>query len=191
FVVNTRVIVATHRDLEALVRKGAFREDRYHRVFVFPVIVPPLRERTDDIPLLADHFAGLVAEQNGWKPRGFTPEALDQLTRYAWPGNVRELRNVIERLLLLADSVVDVSTVRQVLTGRVATGVSPASGTLADRVDAFEREVVLAELKSHGYRIAETARALGLERSHLYKKCQQLGIDLKGQRTSRRSSIFG
>jgi two-component system nitrogen regulation response regulator NtrX len=185
-VVNTRVIVATHRDLEALVRKGAFREDLYHRVFVFPVIVPPLRERTDDIPLLADHFAGLVAEQNGWKPRGFTPEALDQLTRYAWPGNVRELRNVIERLLLLADSVVDVSTVRQVLTGRAAAGVSPASGTLADRVDAFEREVVLAELKSHGYRIAETARALGLERSHLYKKCQQLGIDLKEERTSSR-----
>jgi two-component system, NtrC family, nitrogen regulation response regulator NtrX len=185
-VVNTRVIVATHRDLETLVRKGAFREDLYHRIFVFPVVVPALRERVEDIPLLAEHFARMVAEQNGWKPRGFTPEALDQLTRYAWPGNVRELRNVVERLLLLADSVVDVSTARQVLTGRSATGVSASSGTLADRVDAFEREVVLGELKSHGYRIAETARALGLERSHLYKKCQQLGIDLKEERTSSR-----
>jgi DNA-binding NtrC family response regulator len=185
-VVNTRVVVATHRDLEALVRKGAFREDLYHRVFVFPVIVPPLRERIEDIPLLAEHFACLVAEQNGWKPRGFTPDALDQLARYSWPGNVRELRNVVERLLLLADAVVDASTVRQVLTGRSPAGVSSTAGPLADRVDAFEREVVLAELKSHGYRIAETARALGLERSHLYKKCQQLGIDLKEERTSSR-----
>jgi two-component system, NtrC family, nitrogen regulation response regulator NtrX len=181
-VVNTRVIVATHRDLEALVRKGAFREDLYHRIFVFPVVVPALRERVEDVPLLAEHFARLVAEQNGWKPRGFTPEALDQLARYAWPGNVRELRNVVERLLLLSDSVVDAPTVREVLTARPAAGASPAAGTLADRVDAFEREVVLAELKSHGYRIAETARALGLERSHLYKKCQQLGIDIKEER---------
>jgi DNA-binding NtrC family response regulator len=181
-VVNTRVIVATHRDLEALVRKGAFREDLYHRIFVFPVVVPALRERVEDVPLLAGHFAGLVAEQNGWKPRGFTPEALDQLTRYTWPGNVRELRNVVERLLLLSDSVVDVQTVREVLTARPAAGASSAAGTLADRVDAFEREVVLAELKLHGYRIAETARALGLERSHLYKKCQQLGIDIKEER---------
>ena len=150
--------------------------------FVFPVVVPALRERVEDVPLLAGHFARLVADQNGWKPRGFTPEALEQLTRYAWPGNVRELRNVVERLLLLSDSVVDVQTVREVLTARPATGASSAGGTLADRVDAFEREVVLAELKSHGYRIAETARALGLERSHLYKKCQQLGIDIKEER---------
>jgi len=185
-VVNTRVIVATHRDLEALVRKGAFREDLYHRVFVFPVVVPPLRERVDDIPLLAEHFARLVAEQNGWKPRGFTADGIDQLTRYAWPGNVRELRNVVERLLLLSDAAVDAATVRQVLTGRSVAGASSAGGTLADRVDAFEREVVMSELNSHGYRIAETARALGLERSHLYKKCQQLGIDIKEERTTSR-----
>jgi two-component system, NtrC family, nitrogen regulation response regulator NtrX len=185
-VVNTRVVVATHRDLEALVRKGAFREDLYHRIFVFPVIVPPLRERVQDIPLLAEHFAKLVADQNGWKPRGFTPDAVDQLTRYAWPGNVRELRNVVERLLLLSDSAVDATTVRQVLTGRSVAAASAAGGPLADRVEAFERDVVLGELKSHGYRIAETARALGLERSHLYKKCQQLGIDLKEERTSSR-----
>ena len=159
-----------------------FREDLYHRVFVFPLIVPPLRERVDDVPLLAEHFAKLVAEQNGWKPRGFTPDAVEQLARYPWPGNVRELRNVVERLLLLADSVVDAPTVRQVLTGRVPLGASPTSGTLADRVNAFEREMVLSELKSHGYRIAEAARALGLERSHLYKKCQQLGIDIKEER---------
>jgi two-component system, NtrC family, nitrogen regulation response regulator NtrX len=183
-VVNTRVIVATHRDLESLVRKGTFREDLYHRIFVFPIVMPALRERPDDIPLLAEHFAMLVAEQNGWKPRGFTPGALEQLVRYRWPGNVRELRNVIERLLLLTDDAVDAATVRQVLSGRQAvSSAGTETGTLADRVNAFEREVVLEQLSSHGHRVAETARALGLERSHLYKKCQQLGIDLKAERT--------
>ena len=183
-VVNTRVIVATHRDLESLVRKGAFREDLYHRIFVFPIVMPALRERPDDIPLLAEYFAARVAEQNAWKPRGFTPDALEQLVRYRWPGNVRELRNVVERLLLLTDDAVDAGTVRQVLSGRqTVSGAGAVSGTLADRVTAFERDVVLEQLSSHGYRVAETARALGLERSHLYKKCQQLGIDLKAERT--------
>ena len=181
-VVNTRVIVATHRDLEALVRKGVFREDLYHRIFVFPITMPALRERLDDVPLLAEHFAAIVAEQNGWKRRGFAPEAIEQLTRYTWPGNVRELRNVVERLLLLTDDAVDAATVRQVLSGRhVSAGGAAAAGTgpLAERVLAFEREAVLAELNAHEYRVSETARALGLERSHLYKKCAQLGIDLK------------
>jgi two-component system, NtrC family, nitrogen regulation response regulator NtrX len=185
--VNTRVLVATHRDLESLVRKGTFREDLYHRIFVFPIVVPPLRERTEDIPLLAEHFAGLVAEQNGWKPRGFTPEALDELRRYGWSGNVRELGNVVERLLLLTDEAVDAETVRQILSGKPAAlnGVSArtGTGTLAERVVAFEREVMLEQLTAHGYRVAETARALGLERSHLYKKCQQLGIDVKAERS--------
>ena len=169
-VVNTRVIVATHRNLESLVRKGTFREDLYHRIFVFPIVMPPLRERPDDIPLLAEHFAALVAEQNGWKPRGFTPEALEALVRYRWPGNVRELRNLVERLLLLTDDLVDAATVGQVLSGRQAVrSAGTDAGPLADRVSAFEREVVLEELNTHGHRVAETARALGLERSHLYK----------------------
>jgi DNA-binding NtrC family response regulator len=184
-VVNTRVIVATHRDLEALVRKAVFREDLYHRIFVFPIVMPPLRERVDDIPLLAQHFAGLVADQNGWKPRGFTADGLEALTRYPWPGNVRELRNVVERLMLLTDEEIDAPAVREVVaTGPAKSGVaSRGSGTLADRVAAFERETVLSELAAHGHRATETARALGLERSHLYKKCQQLGIDLKAERS--------
>ena len=181
--VNARVVVATHRDLESLVRKGSFREDLYHRIYVFPIVMPPLRERLDDVPLLADHFAALVADQNGWKPRGFTAAAVAQLAAYAWPGNVRELRNIVERVLLLTDDAVDEATVRQVLSGRQLTsGPATGSGALADRVAAFEREVVLAELSAHGHRVAETARALGIERSHLYKKCQQLAIDMKAER---------
>jgi transcriptional regulator with GAF, ATPase, and Fis domain len=184
-VVDTRVLAATHRDLEALVRKGSFREDLYHRIFVFPIVMPPLRERVDDVPVLAEHFATRIAEQNGWKARAFMPDALSELTRYNWPGNVRELRNVVERLLLLTDDAVDVSTVRQVLSGRhltVSSGAGAGTGTLADRVAAFEREAVVGELAAHGHRMTETARALGIERSHLYKKCQQLGIDLKAER---------
>jgi two-component system, NtrC family, nitrogen regulation response regulator NtrX len=186
-VVNTRVIVATHRDLESLVHKGAFREDLYHRIFVFPILMPALRERPEDVPLLAEHFADRVAEQNGWKPRGFTPEAVHQLVQYGWPGNVRELRNIIERLLLLTDEAVDEVTVREVLSGRHGVGgATNGVGTLAERMAALEREVVLAELNVHGYRVTDTARALGLERSHLYKKCQQLGIDLKAERDGSR-----
>jgi DNA-binding NtrC family response regulator len=125
-VVNTRVVAATHRDLDALVKRGAFRDDLYHRIFVFPIVMPALRERPDDIPLLVEHFARLVAEQNGWKPRGFDQEAIEQLTRYAWPGNVRELRNVVERLLLLTDGIVDAAAVRQVLPGRTSPGLAVA-----------------------------------------------------------------
>src|SRR5262249_28957479 len=113
-VVNTRVIVATHRDLDGLVAKDAVREELYHRIFVLPIVMPPLRERPGDVPALAEHFATAVAEQNGWKRRGFEPAALHELARYAWPGNVRELRNVVERLLLLTDGDVDAESVRQV-----------------------------------------------------------------------------
>jgi two-component system, NtrC family, nitrogen regulation response regulator NtrX len=186
--VDARVVVATHRDLATLVEGGGFREDLYHRVFVFPLTVPPLRERRDDIPVLAAHFAGQVAELNGWKARTFSADALSALQDYAWPGNVRELRNVVERLLLLTDGEVDAGAVRDVLPSRAprvtASGGRSVgtTGTLAERVASFEREVMLAELAARQHRITETARALGLERSHLYKKCAQLGIDLKALR---------
>jgi len=157
-----------------------FREDLYHRVYVFPLHLPPLRERTDDIPALIDHYAKQTAQQNGWKSKTFKPEAIEELKHYHWPGNVRELRNVIERLLLLADEEVDLAAVRLALpAGLPLLEVSTLSGALADRVKAFEKEVILAELKRRGYQMTETARSLDLERSHLYKKCQQLSIDPK------------
>jgi two-component system nitrogen regulation response regulator NtrX len=174
--VDVRVIVATHRNLEELVRKGEFRQDLYHRIFVFPITLPPLRDRREDIRLLVDYFAAAVAEQNEWKPREITADAYAELEHYSWPGNVRELRNVVERLLLLADDCVNRGTVRLALPGAQPAPPS-GSGTLSERMDAHEREVILAELKNHGYKMTDTARALGLERSHLYKKCQQLGID--------------
>ena len=183
--VDVRVIVATHRNLDELVRKGTFRQDLYHRIFVFPLVLPPLRERPGDIPALVAHFAAQVCQLNGWKPRKFLPEAIAALEKYSWPGNVRELRNMIERLLLLADEAVDAGLVRTALPGGEAAAAgnpSAQSGTLAQRTDQFEREQILAELKRHGQRMTDTAKALGLERSHLYKKCQALGIDLRAVR---------
>ncbi len=187
--VDVRVIVATHHNLDELVRKGTFRQDLYHRIYVYPLMLPSLRERVDDIPALVAHFAAQVCEQNGWKMKPFEPGALEELQRYSWPGNVRELRNVVERLLLLAEGPVDAATVRLALPARLddprpsVLGAVPAvSGTLAQRVDAFEREQLLAELKRHNQRMTDTAKALGLERSHLYKKCQALGIDLRAMR---------
>jgi two-component system nitrogen regulation response regulator NtrX len=187
--VNVRVVVATHRNLEQLVEAGGFRRDLYHRVVVFPVELPPLRKRTEDLPPLVDHFARQVSAQNGWKPIGFAPAAIEALKQYAWPGNIRELRNVVERLLLLAgDEVVEVD-VRLALPSSHASESKPASsmetettGPLAQRVLAFERAQVLEELERHGRRMTPAAKALGLERSHLYKKCQQLGIDLQALR---------
>ena len=179
--VNVRVVVATHRNLEELVKKGTFRQDLYHRIFVFPILLPPLRERLDDIPVLVAHFARQIADQNGWKPQTFSAEAMAALQHYSWPGNVRELRNIVERLLLLSGETVDAATVEATLPQQApgTVAMTPSAGTLAERVDAFERDVLLAELKQHGYRMTETAKVLGLERSHLYKKCQGLGIDLQ------------
>jgi two-component system, NtrC family, nitrogen regulation response regulator NtrX len=176
--VDVRVIVATHRNLEELVRRGEFRQDLYHRIFVFPISLPPLRGRKEDIPLLVDFFARSVAEQNDWPPREITPDAYAELERYSWPGNVRELRNVVERLLLLADDRVDRGTVRLALPTEVSA-YAAGNGSLAERMETHEREVILAELKKHNFKMTDTARALGLERSHLYKKCQQLGIQHK------------
>jgi DNA-binding NtrC family response regulator len=137
------------------------------------------------LPALVEHFVGQVSAQNGWKPVAFTTEAIRVLEQYAWPGNIRELRNVVERLLLLAEGEVGADDVRLALPAsqKASAAVSltdgSAGGPLAQRVLAFERAQVLAELERHGRQITQTARALGLERSHLYKKCQQLGIDLK------------
>jgi len=182
--VDVRVIVATHRNLEALVREGKFRQDLFHRVYVFPLSLPPLRERREDIPALIEHFAAQVSAQNNWKSIPFNSEAVQGLQEYSWPGNIRELRNMVERLMLLATGdEVDGAVVRSVLApGAELSAASSETGTLADRVENFERDVILAELKRAGFHMTNAAKALGLERSHLYKKAEQLGIDIRKQR---------
>lgn len=185
--VNVRVVVATHRDLEARVREEKFRQDLFHRIYVFPLMLPPLRERREDIPALVEHFAAQVCAQNGWKPVPFTAEAMEALQSHSWPGNVRELRNMVERLMLLAtEGKVDLPTVQMALP-KVSAGTATLpgitnSGPLADRVQSFEREVILNELKRSHHNMSLAAKSLGLERSHLYKKAEQLGIDLRALR---------
>ena len=188
--VNVRVVVATHRNLEDLVKQNGFRRDLFHRIYVFPLALPPLRERPEDFPGLVAHFARQVAAQNGWKEKIFTEEAIGELRKYGWPGNVRELRNVVERLILLAsEENVAAGDVRLVLPtadspsgGPRASSAGNSTGTLAERTESFEKEVMLAEIRRHNFHMTNVARALGLERSHLYKKCQQLGIDLQSLR---------
>src|ERR1700678_2766392 len=109
--VDVRVVVATHRDLEARVREEKFRQDLFHRIYVFPLVLPPLRERREDIPALVSHFAAQVSALNGWKSAAFSKEVIAALLAHSWPGNVRELRNMVERLMLLAtDGQVDLAT---------------------------------------------------------------------------------
>jgi two-component system, NtrC family, nitrogen regulation response regulator NtrX len=186
--VDVRVLVATHRNLEDLVKQNSFRRDLFHRIYVFPLLLPPLRERLEDFQALVAHFARQVAAQNGWKPKLFDDSAIAQLQRYSWPGNLRELRNVVERLILLAgEEEVSAEDVQLVLPLSTLTSGGPAdagptseySGTLAERTEAFEREVLLGEIRRHNFHMTNVAKALGLERSHLYKKCQHLGIDLQ------------
>ncbi|MFY9645812.1 MAG: sigma 54-interacting transcriptional regulator, partial [Terriglobales bacterium] len=183
--IDVRVVVATHRDLETQVRDGKFRQDLFHRIFVFPLRLPPLRERREDIPALIEHFAKQVSAINGWKPMLFTADAISALQEQPWPGNVRELRNAVERLMLLATSnEVSAETVAQALpTSVVAPDSTSCTGPLGDRVRAFEKQTILAELKRNHHQISNTARALGLERSHLYKKAEQVGIDLKAAKS--------
>jgi DNA-binding NtrC family response regulator len=196
--VNVRVLVATHRDLEELVKQNTFRRDLFHRVYVFPLALPPLRERPEDFGELVQHFAGQVAAQNGWKEKSFGNDAVAELRRYGWPGNVRELRNVVERLVLLSEDVeVSAADVQMILPG-VGTGVTgsgesvgthlaahtSSSGTLVERTEAFEKETLLTEIRRNNFHMTNVARSLGLERSHLYKKCQQLGIDLQSLRNT-------
>ncbi|MCU1300506.1 MAG: two component, sigma54 specific, transcriptional regulator, Fis family [Candidatus Sulfotelmatobacter sp.] len=189
--VDVRVVLATHRALEARVREQKFRQDLFHRIYVFPLVLPPLRERREDIPALVAHFAAQVSAQNGWKAIPFSPEVIAALQSQAWPGNVRELRNMVERLMLLAtDGQVDLATV-EVAMPKGGTGVAGsatfASGTLSDRVDGFEREVILAELRRSHSNVSLAAKSLGLERSHLYKKAEHLGIDLRAMRREQES----
>ncbi len=177
--VDVRVVAATNKDLDAEVKAGRFREDLYYRLDVVPVHVPPLRERREDVPELATRFLAESCERNGRRAMRLSREALAALQSHSWPGNVRELRNLVERLAILCDGP-DVSgeDVLSVLPGarrpraeRFRPGTS-----FHDLVAEAEREIILGALEAHGDNVSDTARALGLERSHLYKKMRALGI---------------
>jgi DNA-binding NtrC family response regulator len=181
--VDVRLISATNRDIDAMLQSERFREDLYYRISTLTVRTPPLREHPGDVPALAAHFAEAACSRNHWKPRRFAPDAMDVLRQQPWKGNVRELRNVVERALILSSAdpigAADVRLALPGTSGAPRAGAVPAEGTLADVSDAFEREVIRQRLRQHAGHVTNTARSLGLERSHLYKKAKQLGLDLR------------
>jgi two-component system nitrogen regulation response regulator NtrX len=179
--VDARVLAATNKDLLGEIRAGRFREDLYFRLNVVPISVPPLRERRDDIPMLADHFMAMLAKEYGRRAKRFEPDAVEALQRYGWPGNVRELRNVIERLMIMVSG--DRVSSRDLLfldqaSGSVAVADMPPESImpLHDARDDFERQYILRALAAQHGNISRTADMLGVERSNLYRKMRAFGI---------------
>jgi len=183
--IDVRIIAATHRDLLDLVHAGRFREDLYYRLKVVSLTVPPLRERPDDIPVLARHFLQRVAERFGVGPVRVPPELFERLTNYDWPGNVRELENAIEALVALSvDGELDLSllptrpgtpaTELEVPLG--AVGASAAGLTLKQRVEAYERGLIVTALEATGGNRKETALRLGVSRATLHDKLHRYGL---------------
>src|SRR5688500_18665679 len=196
--VDVRVIAATNKDLEDAIQRGEFREDLFFRLNVIPIVVPPLRERRDDIPELVRHFAKLTAEEHNLKPKKFDAAAMDALQRYRWRGNIRELRNAIERVLIMAPADVvkfddlpaeirsgDLRTVvpvneRPHVANAAAPSTSanstPPAGTLREFKDAAERAYLVQKLRENNWNISKTAEVIDTPRSNLYKKLEQYGI---------------
>ncbi len=180
--VDVRVLAATNKDLQAEIRQGRFREDLFFRLSVVPVAIPPLRERREDIPVLAEHFMATISREYGRRMRRLTPEALARLQAYDWPGNVRELRNAVERLIIMGHD--DRVTAEEVaflgdghLQGALRDPAAEAGSLrLSEARDAFEREFILRTLARAQGNMSRTADLLGLERSNLYKKMRAFGI---------------
>jgi two-component system nitrogen regulation response regulator NtrX len=177
--VDARVIASTNKDLEEEISRGNFREDLFYRLNVIPFYVPPLRERKEDIPLLARHFLREFSATYGRRPREITDDAITTLMRYTWPGNVRELRNVIERIVIMNPSTSRFE--RKHLPALVHRDVGRRStstefSTLHQARDAYERDYILKKLDENHGNVSRTAEVLGLERSHLYRKMKTLGI---------------
>jgi two-component system, NtrC family, nitrogen regulation response regulator NtrX len=173
---DVRVVSATNRRLEDEVSDGKFREDLFFRLNVFPISLPPLRERLEDLPALVAHLAERV------RPRqavSFTPAAFDALAAYSWPGNVRELANLVERLSILCGPTVDAAAVRGVLRGGPSVPVPPTTQglPLSEALDEFERSLITAAMAQAEGNVAEAARVLQTDRANLYRRMRRLGIE--------------
>jgi Nif-specific regulatory protein len=177
---DVRVIAATNRDLEAMIADNTFRADLYYRLNVFPIYIPPLRERKCDILLLADHFIEKYAALNGSKVRRISSAAIDLLVSYYWPGNVRELENCIERAVLLAkgDSI-QAQHLPPTLQKKTAAEEKASAATLEDALNALEREMLVDALKESGSNMAEAARRLGVSERQMGLRVKKYGIELR------------
>jgi two-component system, NtrC family, nitrogen regulation response regulator NtrX len=176
--VDARVVASTNKNLEDEIERGNFREDLFYRLNVIPFYVPPLRERIEDVPLLADHFLKEFTTAYGRKPKELTPEAYRVLQEYSWPGNVRELRNLMERIVIMNPQVrVDARHIPLNPSRRAAADrTTDRSGSLQEVREAAEREYILRKLEETRGNVTRAAELLGLERSNLYRKMKALGI---------------
>ncbi|MBK7582552.1 MAG: sigma 54-interacting transcriptional regulator [Myxococcales bacterium] len=178
--VDVRIVAACNRNLEKEVEEGRFRQDLYYRLKVFPIRVPPLRERRDDVPLLAGHFLERYTKEVGRPIAGFAQATMELLMSYDWPGNVRELENEVQRLVIQADANAFVTP--DLLSPRVRqmegliTQAGAVKGTLKDMVEQVEKYFILERLREHGNNKTSTAKVLGITREGLHKKLKQLGI---------------
>lgn len=179
--VDVRVVAATNKNLEVEIERGNFREDLFYRLNVIPFHMPPLRERAEDIPLLADSFLREFTTAYGRKPKELTAEAYRALQEYHWPGNVRELRNLIERIVILNPQVrIDARHIPVTMNRRnMADRPMDRFGSLQEVREAVEREYILKKLEETGGNVTRTSELLGLERSNLYRKMKSLGIGPK------------
>jgi two-component system, NtrC family, nitrogen regulation response regulator NtrX len=176
---DARVLSATNKDLPAEIRRGTFREDLYFRLAVVPIEVPPLRARTEDIPMLAKHFLGEASARFGRRPKALSAPALDALAAHRWPGNVRELKNVIERVVILSSGD-EIGPDDFHFRADGEEGGSPGpDAPLREARDDFERRYILAALKRHRGNVSRAAEALDLERSNLYRKLKSYGIEVE------------
>jgi two-component system nitrogen regulation response regulator NtrX len=176
--VDVRVIAATNRALEDEIEKGRFREDLYFRLSVLPIRVPPLRERPEDVQPLVEHFVRQFCQENNFRQKRLSAEALEVLRRHSWRGNVRELRNAIERLLIMVpDEEVTPEHLDEILRRSAETPArAEAPGSLKDFKESSERTFLVEKLREHKWNISATATAIGTPRSNLYKKLEQYGI---------------
>jgi Nif-specific regulatory protein len=178
--VDVRIICATNRDLAAEVEKNRFRQDLYYRLMVFPIKLPTLRERREDIPLLGGHFLKRYAEEYRVELPGFSQDALDALASYAWPGNIRELENEVQRIVIQAETghwieVTDLSPRLRKIEGTV-TRIAPKQGTLKEMMEQVERWLIAEALRDHGNNKTKTAATLGITREGLHKKLAKFGV---------------
>jgi DNA-binding NtrC family response regulator len=181
--VNVRVLAATNKNLPEAIKQGLFREDLYHRLNVIPIRVPPLRERTEDIPLLALAFAEDICRQNGQPVKEFAEETLRRLQMREWTGNVRELRNVVERLVIMTPGLaiepehLDPSPAGSAVVADTLVG---AGGTFQEFKERAEAAFIKFQLAKNGWNISRTAEALDIQRSHLYNKMKKYGLEREG-----------
>ena len=172
--VDVRIMSATNKDLMDEVKKGNFREDLFYRLNVIPIIVPPLRERRDDIPVLVEHFLDYFAVEYGQRPKRITPDGLAMIEAYDWPGNIRELRNVIERLVIMTSS--NIITAKNIVIGGATRSDYFAFATLKEARDSFEKDFIIKKLDENNWNISKTAEILDIERSNLHRKIKAYDI---------------